>query len=218
MNTKITRRGLIRAAGASGGLGVLGAVGVAGQALAQQNTGAAQAGIEPITIGRRGVGLRGYDPARASPGFTLFAPSAPTNKTVYLIDLRGDVVHTWDMPYPPGYGYLTERGTLFYNGKIPNTSYIGRAAYMCGAALEMDWKGKVLWEVRHPEHTHDGIRLKNANVLLICKKPLPEDIASKVSGGRPGTEYDNGKMIGMLSGYRTGILSSMKAGSAGSSR
>ena len=43
-----------------------------------------------------------------------------------------------------------------------------------GLYLEMDWKGKVLWEVRHPEHTHDGIRLKNANVLLICKKPLPE--------------------------------------------
>ena len=196
MKPKITRRGLIRAAGASGGLGVMGAVGISGQALAQQNTGPAQVGIEQITIKRRGVGLRGYDPTRASPGFTLFAPSAPTNKTVYLIDLRGDVVHTWDMPYPPGYGYLTERGTLFYNGKIPNASYIGRAAYMCGAALEMDWKGKVLWEVRNPEHTHDGIRLKNGNVLLICKRPLPEDIVPKVTGGRPGTEYDHGKMIG----------------------
>jgi hypothetical protein len=81
-------------------------------------------------------------PLLSSALFTLFAPSAATNKTVYLIDLRGEVVHTWEMPYPPGYGYLTERGTLFYNGKIPNQSRIGRAAYMCGAALEMDWKGK----------------------------------------------------------------------------
>jgi len=126
MNTKITRRGLIRVAGASGGLSAVGA-GVGGQALAQQNAGPVPAGIEPITIKRRGIGLRGYDPARASPGFTLFAPSAATNKTVYLIDLRGEVVHTWDMPYPPGYGYLTERGALFYNGKIPNESRIGRA-------------------------------------------------------------------------------------------
>src|SRR6266700_3519502 len=39
--------------------------------------------------------------------------------TVYLIDLHGKVVHTWRMPYPAGqYGYLTEKGTLFYNGKI----------------------------------------------------------------------------------------------------
>jgi hypothetical protein len=62
------------------------------------------------------------------------------------------------MPYPPGYGYLTDRGTLFYNGKIPNPSFIGRAPYMCGAALEVDWKGRILWEVQHPDHTHDGIR------------------------------------------------------------
>jgi hypothetical protein len=199
MKTNITRRGLIRLAGASGGLGVLGggAIELAGDAVAQPAAGSsAQAGIEPNTIKRRGVGFHGYDQARAFPGFTLFAPSGNTNKTVYLIDMQGKVVHTWDMPYPPGYGYLTDRGTLFYNGKIPNSSHVGQAAYMAGAALEMDWKGRVLWEVRHPDHTHDGIRLKNGNVLLICKKPLPNDLVAKVSGGRPGTEYDNGKMIG----------------------
>src|SRR5215831_13820142 len=31
--------------------------------------------IEPLTIRRRGVGLRGYDPERAFTGFTLFSPS-----------------------------------------------------------------------------------------------------------------------------------------------
>src|SRR6516165_6640451 len=110
MNTKITRRRLIRAAGASGGLGVLGlgTSGLASEALAQQAVAPAQVGIEQNTIKRRGVGLRGYDQARAFPGFTLFAPAANTNKTVYLIDLQGNVVHTWDMSYPPGlYGYLT---------------------------------------------------------------------------------------------------------------
>jgi hypothetical protein len=156
----------------------------------------AQGGIEPNTIKRRGVGFRGYDPDRAFPGFTLFAPSANTNKTVYLIDLQGNVVHSWDMPYPPFYGYLTDRGTLFCNAKIPNPSFVGRAPYMCGAALEADWKGRVLWEVHHPDHTHDGIRLRNGNVLLICKKPLPDAIVRQVRGGRPGTEYENGKMIG----------------------
>lgn len=198
MYTKITRRGLIRAVGVSGGLGVLGVgtTGLTGEALAQQAGAPAQVGIEPNPIKRRGVGFHGYDQARAFPGFTMFAPSADTNKTIYLIDLQGTVVHTWDMPYPPGYGYLTDRGTLFYNGKVPNPSRVGRAAYMCGAALEVDWKGKVLWEVHHPDHTHDGVRLRNGNVLLICKKPLPDDIVPKVSGGRPGTEYDNGKMIG----------------------
>jgi len=197
MNTKMTRRRLIRAAGISGGLGVLGAgmPGVGARALAQHAGAQKQPMIEPFTIKRRGVGLRGYDPDRAFTGFTLFSPLSTTNKTVYLIDMLGNVAHSWDMPYPPGQsGYLTERGTLFYNGQIPNESHVGKATYRGGAALEMDWKGQILWEVKHPDHNHDGIRLRNGNVLLICQKPLPKEIVAKVRGGRPGTEYDGGKM------------------------
>jgi hypothetical protein len=98
------------------------------------------------------------------------------------------------MPYSPGlYGYLTERGTLFYNGKIPNATHIGRSPFRAGSALEMDWKGRLLWEVKHPDHHHDGMRLRNGNVLLICSTPLPDEIVRKVQGGRPGTEYDNGE-------------------------
>jgi Arylsulfotransferase (ASST) len=167
-------------------------------AVAQSAAGSlAPGGIEPITIKRRGVGYRGCGQARAFPGFTLFAPSGNTNKTIYLIDLQGNVVHTWNMPYPPGlYGYLTDRGTLFYNGKIPNPSHLGQSGSKGGAALEMDWKGRVLWEVKHPDHHNDGIRLRNGNVLLVCAMPLADEIVRKVRGGRPGTEYDNGKMEG----------------------
>ena len=84
--------------------------------------------------------------------------------------------------------------SLFYNGQIPNESHVGQAPYRGGAALEMDWKGRILWEVNHPDHNHDGVRLKNGNVLLICQKLLPADIVAKVRGGRLGSEYDNGKM------------------------
>jgi hypothetical protein len=58
--------------------------------------------IEPITIKRRGVGFRGMDRARAYPGFTLFAPIAASNRTVYLIDMEGKVIHRWEMLYAPG--------------------------------------------------------------------------------------------------------------------
>ena len=153
--------------------------------------------IEPNTIKRRGVGLRGYDPARAFPGFTLFAPdSKPDKKTVYLIDMQGDVVHTWEMPYPVGLtACLTDRGTLFYNGFIPNPKRAG-TTFVGGVAMEVDWKGRALWEVKHPDHHHDGIRLRNGNVLLICAKSLPGEMVGKVRGGRPGTEGEDGKMYG----------------------
>lgn len=192
-----TRRNLVQLAGAAAS-GLLGAK-MSGLAIAtaapEASVSSAPPPIERLTIRRRGVGLRGYDPERAFAGFTLFSPLSSSNKTVYLVDMLGNVVHTWTMPDPPGQsGYLTERGTLFYNGQIPNESHVGQAPYRGGAALEMDWKGRILWEVNHPDHNHDGIRLKNGNVLLICQRPLPVDLVPKVRGGRPGSEYDDGKM------------------------
>src|SRR6516225_2008123 len=60
-------------------------------------------------------------------GFTLFTPRFEQNKTVYLIDLQGEVVHTWYLPYAPGLlGYLTERGTLFYSGRVSEDNFLSR--------------------------------------------------------------------------------------------
>lgn len=147
--------------------------------------------VEQNKLKRSGTGLRACDADRAFPGFTLFSPQAAGGK-VYLIDLDGELVHTWQMPYPPGlYGYLTERGTYFYNGKTEGDpeSFITTRPWRGGVVLEADWNGRVLWELRHPDHHHDGIRLKNGNALLICLTRLPGDIAARVKGGRPGTEH-----------------------------
>src|SRR5215469_8350747 len=57
--------------------------------------------VEQNTLKRRGVGLRACNPERACPGFTLFTPRFEQNRTVYLIDLQGEVVHTWHLPYAP---------------------------------------------------------------------------------------------------------------------
>jgi len=151
--------------------------------------------VEQLKAKRAGIGLRGCDRDRASAGFTLFAPQSGGGK-VYLVDLDGSVVHNWQMPYPPGNsGYLTERGTYFYNGKTVEDSkrFISGRPWKGGAALEVDWTGRVLWEVRQPDHHHDGIRLRNGNVLLICLAQLLQDLVPKIKGGMPGTEH-NGEM------------------------
>jgi len=167
--------------------------GALGAAIVPSAAFGAKTAIDQNTIRRRGVGLRGLDAARASAGLTLFAPMVGDG-TVYLINLNGKIVHTWRMPYPPGmYGYLTETGTLFYNGKIPNDTFLGKTPFKGGAALEADWNGRILWEVREPNHHHDGLLLKNGNVLLLCAAELPMETASRVKGGRPGTEA-NGKI------------------------
>jgi len=149
--------------------------------------------VDQNPIRRRGVGLRAIDVARASPGFTLFAPMRGDG-AVYLIDLGGTVVHTWKMPCPPGlYGYFTNEGTLFYNGKIPNETFLGKSQFKGGTVMEADWKGRILWQLREPNHHHDGRLLHNGNVLLLCAAELPSHVSMKIEGGRPGTEV-NGKM------------------------
>lgn len=142
--------------------------------------------VEQIKLKRAETGLRAHDREQAFPGYTLFKTSR--DSPIYLIDMEGTVVHTWNLPYKAQYGYLTDRGTLFFNGIIPNSNFPGRPA-QCGVALEADWNGNVLWEVRNPDHNHDGIRQQNGNVLLICSAVLPSEIAARVRGGLPGTEY-----------------------------
>jgi uncharacterized protein (UPF0248 family) len=150
--------------------------------------------VEQNTLKRRGVGLRVCDADRASPGLTLFAPHFAQNKNVYLIDLQGEVVHTWNMPYPPGLsGYLTERGTLFYNGRTSEDNFLNRFPFKGGVVLEADWDGKVLWEVRHRDHHHHGILLRNGNVLLHCMGPVPDEIARRVKGGMEESNMQSGQ-------------------------
>lgn len=171
------------------GLGVLGR----SRAAAQAHDSTVAVSVDQNTIRRRGTGLRALDPERVSPGFTLFTPMRGDG-TVCMIDIQGRLVHSWRLPYPPGlYGYLTESGTLFYNGQIKNDTFIGQSPFRGGVALEADWNGRIIWEVRNANHHHDGRLLRNGNVLLLCAAELQSDVAAKVKGGRAGTEV-NGKM------------------------
>ena len=53
----------------------------------------------------RQPGLTIYKHDKAYQGYTIFAPQTGTD--VYLVDMRGNVVHRWQMPYrPANYGYI----------------------------------------------------------------------------------------------------------------
>jgi len=152
------------------------------------------AAVEQNTLKRRGVGLIVSDTQLVSPGFTLFAPHFVENRTVYLIDPKGEVVHTWTLPYPPGLsGYLTERGTLFYNGRTPEQNFLSRLPFKGGVVLEADWKGRVLWELHNPNHHHHAILLRNGNVLLHCLGQVPDKIAQRVAGGMVESNMGSGQ-------------------------
>ena len=146
--------------------------------------------VDQQKIRRSRTGLIAHDPALAQPGYTLFAPMFGDGQ-VYLIGMDGAVAHEWRMPYRPGlYGYLLDNGHLFYSAKVMADleRFEAWQRFKAGAALEVDWQGRVVWEVRHRDHHHDARKLRNGNVLLLCLRPVMPEITARVQGGLPGTE------------------------------
>jgi hypothetical protein len=118
----------------------------------------------------------------ACDGYTLFAPMQST--TTYLIDIQGNVVHSWESDYPPGQAvYLLENGNLLRCEREPgNRTFHGGG--VGGKIQEMEWDGTVVWDFvyaddRHMQH-HDVEPLPNGNVLLIAweRKSQAEAIAA----------------------------------------
>lgn len=139
------------------------------------------------------TGLTALDEAQACPGYVLYAPQAGPG-TVFLIDLKGEVVHQWDLPYPPGgYGYLLPSGNLFYMGKVRDETWDLWPAWHLfkgGVLLEVDWLGKVVWEHRDPYHHHDARRTPSGGAIYLTVERVPHDVAAKVKGGIPGSDKD----------------------------
>ena len=59
----------------------------------------------------RKTGLTYAETDAATDGFTLFSPI--NQKRTILVNMRGEVVHEWALPAPPGnYAYLLPNGNL----------------------------------------------------------------------------------------------------------
>ena len=134
-------------------------------------------------------GLLHHDEDRATPGFTLFAPSGMP--FVRLVNMRGELVHHWDIPTAPGnYGYLLENGNLLVG--IRTFEGVQGLPAKGGQLLELDWDGNVVWE--HTDHNqhHDFRRLPNGNTVYLGWRLLTKDEQARVVGGIPGSEHADG--------------------------
>lgn len=140
--------------------------------------------VEQATALRRVQGLTAINPAKAFDGYTLVAPSFG-GTTTRLIDLDGNEVHRWELPWPPGLGSrITDRRTLLYSGRIiDDEPFLGPLPFKGGVVAEVSWEGDILWEVRHASHHHDAILLRNGNVLLLGLGQVPAELAAQVQGG-----------------------------------
>jgi hypothetical protein len=144
-------------------------------------------------------GVTFHNDRRTSPGYTLFSTY---NYDVWLIDMMGNIVKRWRMPYRPGsHQWLLPNGNLLFAGMYKSHIELGLPVEMAGIGgviIEVDWESNLIWKAMVPYQAHDLCPMENGNVMYAAYHPdgiVPPDIAAKVRGGREGTEF-NGQMWG----------------------
>lgn len=137
------------------------------------------------------TGLTALDREKACPGYMLYSPMG-TSSDVYLINLDGEEVHHWTLPYPPGlYGYLLPNGNLFYGGKVQDDSWDRFSSwkrFKGGVMLEATPSGEIVWEHHDQEHHHDARRTESGGAIYLTVEEMPQDLAAKVKGGVSGID------------------------------
>lgn len=84
-----------------------------------------------------------HDPERAYRGYTMFTPSRGRN--TYLIDMNGEVVHTWSIPASWRDPEIRENGRLLEDGLLARSN-TGGDEPTPGLYQLVDWDGTVIWE------------------------------------------------------------------------
>ena len=128
--------------------------------------------VTSLTAQEQTMGLFINEPG-AFNGYTLFAPLR--DRTTYLIDNSGRLVHSWDSDFRPGLVvYLRENGNLLHTCQVLNnpTFQSPSGGGHGGIVQEFTWDGTPVWEFeysnsQHQLH-HDIEQLPNGNMLMIA--------------------------------------------------
>lgn len=127
-----------------------------------------------------------YDPARASPGYTLdlFWGRVPT-----LVDLNGRIVHAWPK------ARVRSRVRLLEDGSLLGLS-LGRSV------VEYDWDGNLTWEFDAGDRLphHDVQKLRNGNVLVpvYSREARADDLLEIDRSGRVVWEWRSAERMAQL--------------------
>ena len=127
------------------------------------------------------TGVMYYEKDKCFNGYTLFTPTEKNNVT-YLMDMEGNVVHTWEVKNPGGSNF---HARLLPNGNLLLLRGVKReeAAVLIGGSSgildEIDWNGNVVWSYRMADsdhishHTFD--RMPNGNTLILGWERVSND-------------------------------------------
>ncbi len=131
-----------------------------------------------------------YKKGKAYEGYTLV--SSYTSTDLWLIDMEGNYVHRWMMPDTPrNHGIFLPNGNLLYAVAQPmqeDNPDLPRQWGLSAGLIEVDWDGDLVWKYVDILQHHSFYRMKNGNTLYCKAMRVPDEIASQVKGGVPGSE------------------------------
>ena len=110
------------------------------------------------------TGVTIHDAGRTWPGYTLYVPiNLVAVEPVKLIDMEGNLVHTWDL----------DPIRLDYIKPLPGGRFMGLGPYQ-DRLVEVDWEGRILWsfEPDRVELHHSFQRLESGNTLILAHRKL----------------------------------------------
>jgi hypothetical protein len=166
-----------------GGLAVLSTV---SWLIASSNTGQATSTLPPPPFGPI------VNEPGAYKGYTLIAPMKSTQ--VWLIDMDGRIVHTWNCDTTPGLEtQLLDNGHLLRTGILSPRDLPFEAPGAGGRVEEFTWDGERVWDFKYFNDKqlphHDVTKLPNGNILMIVwdRKTAAQAIAA---GRKPDSVRD----------------------------
>ena len=130
-------------------------------------------------------GLRTKTPA-AEDGYVYFAPLL--SDTTYLINMDGQVVHTWKSDYAPSaWVYQLDNGDLLRGGREPDVPVFSGGG-QGGRIQQFTWDGELVWDFSfaNEDHLlhHDVAILPNGNLLALAWEPKTVEESGQ-AGRRP---------------------------------
>lgn len=134
------------------------------------------------------TGVIRYDQAFCYEGYTTVAQTF--NYNTFLLNMEGEVVHTWKSKYLPGLtAMLQPDGTLVRGGRVKEP--VIRFGGIGGAIQRLDWNSNVLFEfVLNDEKegvlSHNQCVLPNGNIMAVAEQlKSPDEAYAK--GRKRGT-------------------------------
>jgi hypothetical protein len=148
------------------------------------------------------TGVTVHDPTKAESGYVLFCPLESAGEggsgSVYLIDMKGNLVHQWSVPFAPLHGRLLRNGNIAIIGRhdkhAPDRIGVGKyeTGGVAGWLVELDWDGELVFKHTDLAMHHDFVKLAYGNYVYLAWERVPPGLMSKVRGGIKGSEFDSG--------------------------